>query len=168
MMTLYVLRHGIAVERGTAGFTQDSDRPLTAEGKQKLKRIARAIRVMELEFDVILTSPYLRARQTAELVAGALRMTRKVQVCTPLVAEAEAEEVVEHLKTLQPPPESALLVGHEPQLSQLISLLLGGAPGLMIALKKGGLCKLTVPAWNAGPTAILDWLLTPRQMASMK
>lgn len=168
MITLYILRHGIAVERGAAGFTQDSERPLTAEGKQKLRRIIKAMRDMELEFDLILTSPYLRARQTAEMVAGAFRLRNKLQLCPPLVAEAEAEEVVDYLKAMQPMPESVLLVGHEPQLSQLISLLISGTPTLSITFKKGGLCKLTVPMWKAGPCAILDWLLTPRQMALMK
>ena len=167
MITLYILRHGIAVERGAAGFTQDSERPLTAEGKQKLRRIIKAMRAQELEFDLILTSPYLRARQTAELVAGAFRLRSKVQICPPLVAEADAEEVVEHLKAMQPMPENLLLVGHEPQLSQLISLLLTGSPNLSLTFKKGGLCKLTVPMWKAVPCAILDWLLTPRQMALM-
>jgi phosphohistidine phosphatase len=168
MMTLYLLRHGIAVERGAAGFTQDSERPLTGEGKQKLRRVIKAARAMELEFDLILTSPYLRARQTAELIAGALRVRKNLQLCPQLVAEADPEEVVDHLKLLNPAPENVLLVGHEPYLSRLISLLLAGTPDLSIGLKKGGLCKLTIPVWKAGPTAILDWLLTPRQMALMR
>ena len=71
-MELYILRHGIAVERGTPGYRKDADRPLTPEGKEKVHQIAEAILGMELKFDLILSSPYARAEQTAKIVAGEL------------------------------------------------------------------------------------------------
>ena len=64
-MNLYILRHGIAVERGTPGYAKDADRPLTLEGERKLQLIAQAMKALDLAFDLILSSPYLRARQTA-------------------------------------------------------------------------------------------------------
>ena len=69
-MNLYILRHGIAAERGTPGYANDADRPLTPEGERKLQLVAAAIKALELGFDLILSSPYLRARQTAEVVAA--------------------------------------------------------------------------------------------------
>src|SRR5207249_3311762 len=71
-MTLFILRHGLAVEPGTRDYPNDADRPLTAEGRSKLRQIAQAMKKLELEFDVILSSPYTRARQTAEIVADKL------------------------------------------------------------------------------------------------
>src|ERR1035438_4666613 len=72
-MNLFILRHGIAVEPGTHGYEKDADRPLTPEGERKLLQIAEAMEALDLTFDLILSSPYLRARQTAEIVAEALR-----------------------------------------------------------------------------------------------
>ena len=74
-MNLYLLRHGIAVEPGTPGFAHDADRALTPEGERKLGKIAEAMEAMELRFDRVLSSPYLRARQTAEIIAKALGLT---------------------------------------------------------------------------------------------
>src|SRR5579871_1393002 len=71
-MELYILRHGIAVERGTPGYKKDSDRPLTPEGEDKMHQIADAMRGMDLKFDLILSSPYVRTEQTAKIVAGEL------------------------------------------------------------------------------------------------
>jgi phosphohistidine phosphatase len=74
---------------------------------------------------------------------------------------------VEFLDRLQPTPESVLLVGHEPFLSGLISLLATGHEGFCVVMKKGGLCKLTIEALRHGRCATLEWLLTPKQMALM-
>ena len=71
-MEIYILRHGIAVERGTPGCKKDSDRPLTEEGERKMWQIAKAMLRMDLKFDLILSSPYIRAKRTAEVVAETL------------------------------------------------------------------------------------------------
>src|ERR1051325_8734008 len=71
-MEIYILRHGIAVERGTPGYKKDSDRPLTKEGEDKMRQIAEAMLAMALKFDLILSSPFERAKQTAQIVAGEL------------------------------------------------------------------------------------------------
>src|SRR5580693_7851178 len=71
-MEIYILRHGIAVERGTPGYKKDSDRPLTKEGEDKMHQIAEAMLGMELKFDVVLSSPYVRAAKTAQIVADEL------------------------------------------------------------------------------------------------
>jgi len=71
-MEIYVLRHGIAVERGTAGYKKDSDRPLTKEGEKKTNQFESAMLAMNLKFDLILSSHYMRARRTAQIDAEEL------------------------------------------------------------------------------------------------
>ena len=166
-MDLYILRHAIAVERGTPGYKNDFDRPLTSEGEQKLRRIAKAMRRMKLSFDLILSSPYVRARQTAELAARVLSQEKRLQFRDSLGSDAEPREFLAESKALKPLPDSLLIVGHEPYLSTLVSLLVGGSEGICVSLKKGGLCKLNVRALRAGRSATIEWLLTPRQMMLM-
>jgi phosphohistidine phosphatase len=166
-MNLYLLRHGIAADIGEAGITQDSQRPLTAEGIAKLKRGAAAMRALELKFDVILSSPFVRARETAELVAGALHAQDRLKLEPGLACGGEMREVIRRLATRKPAPDSALLVGHEPDLSRLISLLVSGDAGFPVTMRKGGFCKLSATPLLYGRCATLELLLTPKQMGLM-
>jgi len=166
-MELYILRHGIAVEPGTPGYEKDADRPLTPEGERKLGQIAKAMEALELSFDLILSSPYRRAQQTAEIIAAGLKARKKLELCDSLTPGGSTTKVVELLNHLRPCPESVLLVGHEPYLSGLISLLVSGKEGFAVVMKKGGLCKLSTESLKHGRCATLDWLLTPKQMALM-
>ena len=164
-MKLYLLRHGIAAERGTGRYASDAERPLTPKGRRKLRRAVAAIRTMELSFDVILSSPLVRARQTAELVAKVLHCRHRLELTDLLAPGASAAGLVRRLKQLK--PQSVLLVGHEPDLSLLAARLLTGGNGLAITFKKGGLCRLSTERLQAGRCASLDWLLTPSQLELM-
>ena len=166
-MNLYILRHGIAVEPGTRGYETDADRPLTPEGERKLWQIAEAMGALELSFDLILSSPYLRARQTAEIVAEALKARKRLELSDSLTPDGSTKKLVDLLNRLQPPPDDVLLVGHEPYLSGLISLLLAGDTTSAVVMKKGGLCRLSTESLKHGRCASLEWLLTPKQMAMM-
>lgn len=169
-MNLYILRHGIAVDLGPEHPGPDSTRPLTAKGQKKMGRIAKAMKSMELSFDVILSSPYLRAKQTAEIVAAELGAQAKLVLGDELVAEQNPSSVIKRLVKHHLQQENVLLVGHEPCLSALISELISGRPDLNIQMKKGGLCKLSVAALeqcSKAPLATLEWLLTPKQLAAM-
>jgi phosphohistidine phosphatase len=166
-MNLFILRHGIAVEPGTHGYEKDADRPLTPEGERKLLQIAEAMEALDLTFDLILSSPYVRARQTAEIVTEALRVRKRLELSDNLAPGGSPKKLVELLNRLQPRPENVLLVGHEPYLSGLIALLVSGAAILPVVMKKGGLCKLTTGSLIHGRCATLEWLLTPKQMALM-
>ena len=166
-MNLYILRHGIAVAHGTAGHEDDSDRPLTPAGKRKLRRIAEAMRAMELSFDRILASPFVRARQTAEIVAWVFHAPGKLSFSKELAVGGSARALIQEIRHWEPAPQDVLLVGHEPYLSGLVSLLVAGNPGLSLTLKKGGLCKLSTPSLRYGRCAALEWLLTPKPMALM-
>lgn len=166
-MNLYLLRHAIAVERGTAGIALDRDRPLTEEGRNKLLKVARAMAVMELGFSVVFTSPYLRARQTADLVAAELQISSRLRECEHLAAESRPADLVRFLIRLRPQPRDVLLVGHEPFLSEFASLLLAGATPLRLEFKKAGLCKLSATRLQPAGCATLEWFLPPKLMALM-
>ena len=129
-------------------------------------QIADALDSLELAFDLILSSPYVRARQTAEIVAETLKSNKRLSLSDELTPQGSPKKLVEFLQRIQPPPENVLLVGHEPYLSEFISLLLVGNTSLLLVLKKGGLCKLTTDSLKAGRCATLQWLLTPKFMTA--
>jgi phosphohistidine phosphatase len=164
-MNLFLLRHGIAVEPGALSGASDAGRPLSPEGKKKMRKIALGMKTLELSFDLILSSPYVRARETAEIVAhefgSVLEFTPRLEVGgDPATLVAEVDARARGLTNV-------LLVGHEPQLSKLISYLLAGNSGLSVTMKKGGLCKLDVPRLRYARSASLEWLLTPSQLAHL-
>ena len=166
-MDLYILRHGIATERGTAGYERDFERPLTPDGEKKVRRISKAMLRLELMFDLIVSSPYVRARETAEIVAATLSLTKQLDFRDSLGADGDPRELIAELTKLKPEPNRLLLVGHEPSLSTIASLLISGSPKPCLVLKKAGFCKLTVESLRVGRCAQLEWLLTPRQMLLM-
>jgi phosphohistidine phosphatase len=165
-MNLYLLRHGPAEPRDTAQAHADRDRALTAEGRAKVKRIAEAMAAMELSFDRILSSPFLRARETAELVAAGLRPRCPVTLCDELAAAAKPADLPPYLAGLKPVPRDVLLVGHQPFLGALAALLLGSGCDRAVDFKKGGLACFVWEA-PAGGEATLVWLLTPGLMKRM-
>ncbi|PWU16803.1 MAG: phosphohistidine phosphatase SixA [Verrucomicrobia bacterium] len=166
-MTLYILRHGLAGESGDPRYPRDSERPLTPKGKRKMGCIAEAMKRLDISLDIILSSPYVRARQTAEIVAKRFKARRRLSLLEALTPDGSPEELVEHINTLDVPHETVLLSGHEPYLSRFISVLIAGNPDLAIELKKGGLCKLEIETLRYDRCACIQWLLTPAQMTLM-
>jgi phosphohistidine phosphatase len=166
-MNLYLLRHAIASEQSARSGFADSKRQLTAEGRQKLRRAAKGMKAFGLDFDVILSSPYLRARQTAEIVAEMFEMPARLQFSEHLKPNGRPAALIQQILKLSGPPDEVLLVGHEPWLSGFLSLLASGGPNCAVAMKKAGLCKLAADALQPGRCATLEWLLTPRQLAMM-
>ena len=117
---------------------------------------------------MILSSPFVRARQTAEIVAGELKLKKRLQFTDTLACGGSLKNLVGLLAGLESAPEDVLLVGHEPNLSRLISLLVSGdADAAAVEMKKGGLCKLEIVELEYGQCARLAWLLTPAQMELM-
>ena len=162
-MKLLLLRHGIAVDHGTPGYERDGERPLTPEGRRKTRAIARALAKLEVAPEVILTSPLVRAHQTAEIVAGTMRIKKRLLLCRPLACGGDAKQVVAEINRRHTQTDCVMLVGHEPDLSLLASLLLtGSAEGATIELKKGGVCLLEVAKLRAGKCATLLWLAPPK------
>lgn len=161
-MKLYLLRHGEAADHGDPKYPNDADRPLTAKGVQRTKLLAYTLRRMETSFDMILSSPLVRARETAEIMERGLRSQGRLELTGHLAPSGDMEKLVTQVSGLRPAPDSVLLVGHEPYLSSLISLLCTGGSHLALSLKKGGLCRLEVEHLRFARCASLEWLLAPR------
>ncbi len=162
-MLVYLLRHGIAVARGTVAWPGD-DRPLTDTGRVKMEKAARGIaRVMD-GVDLILTSPMRRAAETARIAADALGAEGKVEACDELAPGASFKGLMLQLAKRRR-VRRVLLVGHEPDLGKIVSALLG-ASGSMIEFKKGALCCIDLDAVPPGPgvQGTLLWHLTPGQL----
>ena len=164
-MELYILRHAIAVDPGTPGYADDSQRPLTPEGRKKMRRIAQGMKALELKFNLILSSPYLRAKETAEIAAEILQARPRVKFSDELAPDGNPKILI---KSLTRSPERVLLVGHEPYLSSLAGRLISGTASVNLKLKKGGLCKLTADRLTFGRCAELEWLLTPSQLIQFR
>ena len=167
-MDLYILRHAIAVERGTPGYEDDSQCPLTGKGAKKMRLVAEGMLALDLSFDVILSSPFLRAKQTAEVVAEVFDAARRLKFSKNLEVGGDAEALIDELNEKYGARASIMLVGHEPFLSSVISMLISGNEDIPITMKKGGLCKLTVSALRYGQCATLEWLLAPSQMTRIQ
>jgi phosphohistidine phosphatase len=166
-MNLYFLRHGIAVDPSAPDFARDAERPLTPKGKRRLRQIAKAMGALKISFDLILSSPYVRARQTAEIVAKILKRKKKLKFSDELTPGGNPKSLVQQLNDLRPKPKNILLVGHEPYLSKLIALLTAGSTNMEIDLKKGSLCKLETESLRYARCATLACLLAPRHLALM-
>lgn len=167
-MNIYILRHAIAVERGTIGYEDDSLRPLTEQGINKMQQIALGMKALGLSFDLILSSPYLRAQETALLVAKAFNIKSSSIVSSKsLFPEIPFKGLLIEINEYKS-INSVLLVGHEPHLSELISFLLMGTKTLPLNLKKGGLCHLSADFPVKPGSAHLHSLLSPAQLRRIR
>jgi phosphohistidine phosphatase len=167
-MELYFLRHAIAAERNDLKYKDDSLRPLTAQGRKKMYRAARGMQSLGLKYDAILSSPYLRAKQTAEIVVHTYKLKdKRLHFTDNLLPPTSIEKLIKEVQALFPNSKNVLLVGHEPHLTEMISSLLKSNKPLDIDLKKGGLCHLSIDWPSKEATAILIWILTPTQLGLM-
>ena len=165
-MNLYIVRHAIAVEHGTPGYEDDSQRPLTDNGRKKMKKISRSLDRLGIQLDVILTSPYVRARDTAKILADRFSMTDKIYLSENLIPPGNFEALVFEIHEKYDLANVAL-VGHEPMLSSLISWLTTGETEARIRLKKGGVAFLSSDSLFQDGRAALQWLLTPALMVEI-
>lgn len=164
-MELLVIRHGVAEEREDFAATgkDDSLRPLTKEGRWKMERGAKALRHALPSLDVIATSPFTRAAQTAKIVAAAYDDVGVEQV-DALTPESRPQDFLAWLRK-RDAGERVAAVGHEPHLGALVYWLLSGeSVGGRIAMKKGGACLLELDPRSRSAKATLLWSLTPSLM----
>jgi phosphohistidine phosphatase len=169
LIQLFLMRHGIAADLGEGGVLKDEDRPLTQEGRARMLQAAAGLRELGLKFNVILTSPLLRCRQTAEAVAEVLDLQHKVKVINALAPgrafiEGEGKHAEIFLEIGAYQFDKALLVGHMPDLAELASFLLSGNRNLNIEFRKGSVCAIEVSSLPPRGPGLLRWLLTPKQM----
>ena len=158
-MNLYIIRHAIAVDEGAHEYEDDSQRPLTDKGKKKMRQIAKGLRTLGVGFDMILSSPYVRAKETAEILADVFKK-KSIEFSGNLVPMGDPDLLIAELNEKYS-VDSIALVGHEPQLTHLIGLLVSENAAMELTLKKGGVCSLSFDDLHHARKATLEWLLTP-------
>ena len=158
---VYLIRHGIAAERGT--YTDDDQRPLVDKGVRKTEKIAQRLMELGLRFDGLLTSPLVRAVQTAEILCR-VGVAADYQMFQPLAPGGSLAAWLTWLTDwLSPQHQSIALVGHEPDLSQWGQILVQGAINDRWIMKKAGVIGIYMPAHiNPIGGSQLVWLAPPR------
>lgn len=154
------MRHAIAVERGDPAYPNDDDRPLTPEGIHKFRLAARGLSELGMKLERIVTSPLVRARQTAEILKEVAAKRAELNTAKELRAETPFESTLEAVNRYN--NDSIAVVGHEPHLSGFTSfLLVGGGELAAIEFKKGAVARLVFPDRPAAGSATLEWLIQP-------
>ncbi|HET9226600.1 MAG TPA: histidine phosphatase family protein [Thermoanaerobaculia bacterium] len=165
-MRLLLIRHAIAEEREDFVRTGKDDRlrPLTDEGRKKMKQAARGLRTLVPDIDLLATSPLTRAAQTGAILDSVFGGLDEVEI-EELSPETTPEELLRWLR--QQDKKVIAAIGHEPSLSQILGWLLTGTERRIFAFRKGGACLLQLPDDPAGGTATLLWALTPGQLRAL-
>ena len=163
-MELFIVRHGIAQARGTAGLRSDAERSLTPKGRQRARQAAEGLRAMGCRPGRIGTSPLPRAEQTARIIGEALGCGAAVEVCQFLAPGANADDVTPWLGQ---DDVDAMIVGHMPDVADIASELLSGGGRLSIVFKKSAACCIAFDGRPAAGEGRLEWLIQPRQLRSL-
>ena len=154
MTELYILRHGIAVPHGTPDIP-DQERPLTPKGEQRMRQVGRGLAALRLDVERIVTSPLPRARRTAQIVARELGLVDSLETSAMLTAGADPHGLRHWLRDRA--EDRLMIVGHNPDLSDLVGLLVLGEVGRFpFELKKGAIAALST-APHSGAHYQLDW-----------
>ena len=168
MKQLLVVRHAIAGDAAEYAreHPDDAGRPLTPEGKKKMKRVAGGLRILVPEIQLLATSPLTRAVQTAEILAAAYDDLEPVVV--PTLAPAQSAADVTRWLAGERRHENVAIVGHEPGLSHAVSWLLAGSERSFVEIKKGAALLLAFPDAVEAASATLLWSLTPSQLRRLR
>jgi len=160
-MRLILFRHGPAGQRDASLWADDSLRPLTAKGARRTEAAARGLFRESRRWDLILTSPYRRARETADIVARVLRCGR-LEESSELVPDGDRAALVRRLSG-EAEGARIVVVGHEPSLGEILGEFCA-APGAYLPLRKAGAACVEFEAEVAPGSGRLRWLLLPRQL----
>jgi len=156
-MQIYLLRHGIAEDGGPG--KPDAERALTAEGREKLRRVLHRGREAGMTPSLILSSPYRRAVETAAVAEEVLHFEGKVVKTSALTPDASPFDTWREIRT-RPEESAILLASHEPLMSSLVAFLLA-SPGLTVDMKKAALVRIDCERMGPEPRGVLKWMLTP-------
>lgn len=163
VLELYLIRHGVAAERGE-DYPDDSRRPLTARGAARIRTEAKGLSALEVTFDLIVTSPLVRTKQTAELMADALPGKPAVVTSDALAPAgtpaAVIREVAKHARLAR-----IALVGHEPNLGELAAQLIGARSP--IEFKKGAICRIDFDILPPKGLGQLRWFIPPKVLRKL-
>jgi phosphohistidine phosphatase len=159
-LELYLIRHGLAADRGKE-YPDDSKRPLTNEGITRLRKEAKALDALGVAFEHIITSPLTRTKQTADVFAETMKSKPSVSTSDALAPAgtpaAVIQELARHMRK-----GSLALVGHEPNIGELGARLIGARVPLVF--KKGAICRLDFEVFPPKGFGQLQWFITPRML----
>lgn len=159
MLELYIIRHGFA-GKSNEGAADDDLRPLKKKGKEQMKDVGRSLKKWDVALDAVLTSPLVRAKESAEILNAECGKSKKVILTDLLKPGASFSKLIKHLNDLKKAQRVAI-VGHEPFLSEFASHCLSKNGGSFINLRKGGVIKLDIDKVIKPGNCILSWLLEP-------
>ncbi len=163
MLELYLIRHGVAAERGKQ-WADDSKRPLTPAGIAHLKKEARGLMTIGVTFEQIITSPLVRTRQTADAFAEVLKNKPPIANSDALAPAgspaAVIQEIAKHARKAR-----VALVGHEPNMGELAAQLVGAKSP--IVFKKGAICRIDFEVLPPKGIGTLRWFLTPKMLRKL-
>ena len=157
-MQLYILRHGIA-EDGTPG-GDDAERALTAEGKKRLREVLRLAQNGGVAPELMISSPYVRAVQTAQIAREVLGYRHDLLRTEALVPSSDPEIVWEEVR-IHRDCGQLMLVGHEPLLSRVAAFFLA-SPSLAVDMKKGAIVRIDLEEFGKLPHGVLKWMVVPK------
>ncbi len=164
-MKIYLIRHAIAGDRMQwAG--DDGLRPLTPKGMKKMRQIVKGLKNLRISLDYLFTSPLVRARETAEIVAQGIRVKGEIQELEALEPDGIPSELLSSLNRLENEAYVGL-VGHEPHISRTISYFLSGNYTACITVKKGGVAAFEADKPLSAQRIELKWLLEPKQLVAI-
>jgi phosphohistidine phosphatase len=161
---LYFIRHGIAEAQGDE-WPDDAKRPLSEDGMAKLRKVAKGLVHLGVTFDVVLTSPLLRTRQTAEIIGGVIDPRPPIVATDALAPGGSYQAVLADLEK-QTRRTRIALVGHEPGIGELAARLAGSRRGF--EFKKGAVCRVDIDNLPPAGPGSLRWFLTPKILQKVK
>jgi phosphohistidine phosphatase len=165
-MQLYIVRHGIAIDREDPKCPSEAERFLTEEGVEKTKQVAKGIAALGLEVDLMISSPYARAMQTAAIFASALEYPKqKIRRTESLLPGAEPGAFLRELAR-EKNVSSVFCFGHAPHVDGLLAAAVG-APHHIATMKKAGVALVELKRLSP-PNGQLVWLVTPKLIRKSK
>lgn len=159
-LSLYLVRHGLAAERGDA-YPDDDLRPLTSEGESKFRKAVKGLARLDIGLDAVLTSPLVRARQTANILGDGLSNTPRVIETDALRPGARFDRLLRTVSECTGCTAVAL-VGHEPDLSEIAGRLIGASAP--VPFNKGAVCRIDFDEWPTDQPGRLRWFVTQKML----
>lgn len=159
-LKIYLVRHGIASDRIGGAVLNDGMRPLTDEGRTETKTVAKGLKRIGVKPDVMVVSPLVRTRQTAEILADVLKVERPLDICPALAPGGSPSNIFRFCAQFEKAQE-VMLVGHEPDVGAIVAALLG-ANDLEIPFPKAGVCRVDIAGFPPHSTGFMKWFLTPK------
>ena len=162
-MKLYLMRHGIALELAEAGVASDEERPLSPKGRKKTRQVAQGLATLDVRPEVVASSPLLRARETAEIVADVL--DARIDLCPALAPGGKIKDLVEWLE--EAAEDTILAAGHMPDLAETLSYLISGDARARFEFKKAAVALVEFDGRPRIGAGTLAWLLPPAVLRAL-